>query len=139
MDTLTSTTRSMASPTVAVPKRWRIAIADDEQDMRDYLRWALVRMGHEVVAIAKDGQELIDVCQSSGPDLIISDVKMPEVDGLAAAKEIFAKRQIPIILISAHQEPELLSAGQACGVVAILNKPVKQADIQKALATLGNN
>ena len=124
--------KPVVSPMVAA-KRLRIAIADDEQDMRDYLRWALIRMGHEVVAVAQNGQELVTCCAQSKPDLIITDVKMPELDGLSAAREIFNQRQVPIILISAHQEPDLLSEGQSCGVVALLNKPVKQADIQKVL------
>jgi two-component system, response regulator PdtaR len=63
----------------------RIAIADDEPDMRDYFQQVLPRLGHTVVAVAQNGRELVELCRTKNPDLVITDIKMPEMDGIDAA------------------------------------------------------
>ena len=63
----------------------RILVADDEPDMRDYFRKVLPRLGHTVVAAAETGAELIAQCRTHRPDLVITDIKMPELDGIDAA------------------------------------------------------
>ena len=62
----------------------RIAVADDEPDVRDYFRVMLPRLGHTVVAVATNGREFVEFCKQHNPDLIIADVRMPELDGDAA-------------------------------------------------------
>jgi len=109
----------------------RIAVADDEPDVRDYFRVMLPRLGHQVVAIATNGRELVDLCAEQSPDLIIADVRMPEMDGDAAISQICESRPTPFILISAYSKPVSMS----CGSVgrAYLTKPVKRDALESAI------
>jgi response regulator NasT len=66
----------------------RIAVADDESDVRDDFRRILPRLGHQVVAVARTGRELVEQCRATRPDLVISDIKMPDLDGIEAAVAI---------------------------------------------------
>jgi CheY-like chemotaxis protein len=66
----------------------KIAIADDELDMRDYFQQILPLLGHQVIAVARDGRELVDLCAATRPDLVITDIKMPDMDGIEAATRI---------------------------------------------------
>jgi len=66
----------------------RIVIADDEPRTRDYLWQSLERLGHHVAAAARTGRELIEQCHTHQPDLIISDIKMPDMDGILISEMI---------------------------------------------------
>jgi response regulator NasT len=112
----------------------RIAIADDEIDMRDYLARILPRLGHEVVSAAANGKELVVHCQQLHPDLVITDIRMPEMDGIDAAIVICREQPIPIILISAFHDPNLIARAEQDHVLAYLVKPIKQADLDTAIA-----
>jgi two-component system, response regulator PdtaR len=112
----------------------RIAVADDEPDMRDYFRKVLPRLGHEVVSVAGTGRELVEQCRALHPDVIITDVRMPELDGLDAVAEINREGAVPVILLSAYQDGGLAERPAAEHVVAYLVKPVKQSDLVPALA-----
>ena len=111
----------------------RIAIAEDEPDMREYLEKTLPLLGHQVVASARNGRELIDVCATTQPDLVLTDIKMPEMDGIEASQQIVLKNPVPFILISGHQEPELLERAGADYILAYLVKPIKQTDLPPAI------
>jgi response regulator NasT len=119
-------------------KTLRIAVADDEPDMREYFVRILPVLGHEVVAVAKDGRELVSDCRETSPDLVITDIKMgdgpDDLDGIEAATAIVAERAVPVILISAFHDPELMARAQLDHVLAYLVKPVKQADLETAIA-----
>jgi response regulator NasT len=112
----------------------RIAVADDEPDMRDYFRKCLKRLGHEVVAVAQNGRELVEMCRAVRPDLVITDVKMPELDGIDAAGEISRERPVPVILVSAYQDVALAERAEADHALGYLVKPIKQADLEAAIA-----
>ena len=112
----------------------RIAVADDELDMREYFERVLPRMGHEVVAVASNGRELLALCEQCKPDLVITDIRMPEIDGIQAAEALYQQRPLPVILVSAYHDPELIARAQADHVMAYLVKPIKQADLEPALA-----
>jgi len=112
----------------------RIAIADDEVDMRDYLCRMLPRLGHEVVAVAADGDQLIAACRQCTPDLIITDVKMPNRDGLSAVEELWHESTTPVIFISAFPQ-ELTGHAFSPETHAItLVKPIKRSDLEPAIA-----
>ncbi len=115
----------------------RICIADDEFDMRDYLARILPRLGHEVVAAAENGQKLIDDCRQFSPDLIITDVRMPELDGLSAVREIRRTQATPVIIISAHQEPGGIPAIDGNHTL-FLTKPVNRENLQEAIEAVIN-
>jgi AmiR/NasT family two-component response regulator len=112
----------------------RIAIADDEKDMRDYFRMVLPRMGHQVVAAAQNGRELLESCRALQPDLIITDIKMPEMDGIEAAARIYEETPIPVILVSAYHDSELIARAEADHIMGYLVKPIKQSDLSPVIA-----
>ncbi len=112
----------------------RIAVADDEPDMQDYFRTILPDLGHEVVAVAKDGRELVAACRAHKPDLVITDIKMPDMDGIDAATQIYRDGPIPVILVSAYHDPEFIRRAEADHILAYLVKPIKQADLEPAIA-----
>ncbi|MDP1798750.1 MAG: response regulator [Planctomycetaceae bacterium] len=111
----------------------RIAIADDEVDMRDYLLKMLPRLGHLVVAVAADGNQLVAECQRTLPDLIITDLKMPHRDGLSAVEEIWRGRAVPVIFISAYPQELADSAVSKSPLTTVLVKPIKRADLEPIL------
>jgi two-component system, response regulator PdtaR len=110
----------------------KIAVAEDEADTREFLQELLARLGHQVVA-ARNGRQLADLSRLVDPDLIITDIRMAELDGLEAATEVNRRRPTPVIVVSAHHSPELLARAGADHVMAYLVKPVKQADLEAAI------
>ncbi|PQO25291.1 hypothetical protein C5Y96_25660 [Blastopirellula marina] len=113
----------------------RIIVADDEQDMRDYFSKILPHLGHEVLAVAADGKTLVESCRKSSPDLIITDMMMPELNGDIALQEIWQQQAVPAIIISAYQCPQWLENGTGNPVVRYLNKPINRSQLQAALQT----
>jgi AmiR/NasT family two-component response regulator len=109
----------------------RIAVADDEADTRQFLKEVLTRLGHEVVA-AEDGRRLVEICRTTRPDLIVTDVRMPEATGLEAAAAANQDLPVPVVLITGHPEADLLQ-GEGGYVMACLSKPVKPADLIAAI------
>lgn len=112
----------------------RIAVADDEADMRQYFGMILPRLGHEVVAVAENGQQLIEACRLHQPDLVVTDIRMPEMDGIAAASAIYEHRPIPVILVSAFHDPDLIARAEQNHVLAYLIKPIKRENLQTAIS-----
>lgn len=112
----------------------RIAVADDEPDMREFFQVMLPDLGHLVVAVAETGRQLVDLCRQTQPDLVISDIKMPDMDGIEAAQQVSAERPIPIILISAYHDTELISRASDDHILAYLVKPIKKANLEPAIA-----
>jgi len=111
----------------------RIAVADDEVDMRDYFRKILPLLGHEVVAAAENGRQLVEQCRALRPDLVITDIKMPDMDGIDAAAQIYRDGPIPVILVSAYHDAEFIRRAEADHILAYLVKPIKQADLEPAI------
>lgn len=112
----------------------RIAVADDEPDMRDYFQRMLTRLGHQVVVVAATGRELVELCRASMPDLIITDIKMPELDGIDAASTIYREHPVPIILVSAYHDGALIERAETDHVLAYLVKPIKKVDLEPTIA-----
>jgi len=111
----------------------RIAVADDEPDMREYFQKSLVRLGHKVVAVAQNGQQLVEQCRAQSPDLVITDIKMPDMDGIEAALLIYRERPVPVILVSAYHDAALIERAEADHILGYLVKPIKQADLEPVI------
>ena len=111
----------------------RISVADDEPDMREYYRRMLTHLGHRVVSCSANGRELVDECLRHLPDLVITDIKMPEMDGLDAAEQIGRQVPVPVILVSAYHSPDIVARANAACVQAFLTKPIKLADLTPAI------
>jgi response regulator NasT len=112
----------------------RIAVADDEPDMREYFQKSLSRLGHKIVAVAENGRELVERCRALKPDLVITDIKMPDMDGIDAAVQIYRERPIPVILVSAYHDAALLERAESDHILGYLVKPIKQADLEPVIA-----
>jgi len=111
----------------------RIAIADDELDMREYFQKILPVLGHTVVSVAKTGKELVEHCLAHKPDLVVTDIRMPDMDGIDAAVEIYRQGAIPVILVSAYHDSKLIDRAESDHILAYLVKPIKQADLEPAI------
>jgi AmiR/NasT family two-component response regulator len=111
----------------------RIAVADDEPRMRQFYEEVLPVLGHEVVCSAGTGKELLAGCQKSHPDLVITDIKMPDMDGIEAAYHICRTEPVPVILVSAYDDLKLVSRAGEHDIQAYLVKPIKQQDLQPAI------
>ncbi len=112
----------------------RIAVADDEPDMRDYFRKILPRLGHQVVSAAATGRELLEQCREAKPDLVITDIKMPDMDGIDAAVQMYRERPVPVVLVSAFHDAELIARAEADHILGYLVKPIKQSDLEPTIA-----
>ncbi len=108
----------------------RILIADDEALTRMGLRTMLQEMGHEVVGAAADGQAALQLACTARPELAILDIKMPKLDGLAAAQAIAEQCPLPVVMLTAYSERDLVQRAAATETVqAYLVKPVREADL----------
>jgi response regulator NasT len=114
----------------------RIAVADDEKDVREYFGRILPLLGHEVVAAAATGAELVEACRRTAPDLVITDIKMPDMDGLEAVRAIRAERPVPVIVVTGYQDRVHRARAKGEEVLAYLLKPVKRADLEAALRSV---
>src|SRR5262245_25911922 len=112
----------------------RVAVADDEREMREYLQEVLPRLGHQVVAVGETGRQLVEKCRATKPDLVISDIKMPDLDGIEVAVTLNRERPVPVVLVSAHHDSELLTRLGPEPIMGYLVKPITEADLKTAIA-----
>ena len=113
----------------------RVLIAEDETIIRLDLRELLERAGFEVCAEARDGLEAVELARSESPDLAVLDVKMPRLDGIEAARRILAERPIPVVMLTAYGQEELVSRAVEAGVFGYLVKPFRESDLLPAIRT----
>jgi two-component system, response regulator PdtaR len=111
----------------------RILLAEDEKIIRLDLRDLLERAGFEVCAEARDGEEAVELARDAEPDLAILDVKMPRLDGIEAARRIMSERPIPIVMLTAYSQDELVGRAVEAGVFGYLVKPFREADLLPAI------
>jgi AmiR/NasT family two-component response regulator len=114
-------------------KTLRVLIADDESIRLLSLRKQLATLGHQVVAEASTGDEAVALAGSTLPDLAILDIKMPVMDGIEAAEKITQARPIPIILLTAYDEAQLVERAAQANISAYLMKPVAEEDLLPAI------
>ena len=115
--------------------RVRILVAEDETIIRLDLVEMLGRAGLEVCAEARDGEEAVTLAREQEPDLAIMDVKMPRLDGIEAARRILDERPIPIVMLTAYGQEELVSRAIEAGVFGYLVKPFREQDLLPAIST----
>jgi two-component system, response regulator PdtaR len=113
----------------------RILIAEDETIIRLDLRALLEGAGFEVCAEARDGVEAVELAASEKPDLAVLDVKMPRLDGIEAARRILEDQAIPIVMLTAYGQEELVSRAVEAGVFGYLVKPFRESDLLPAIRT----
>ncbi len=113
----------------------RVLIAEDETIIRLDLKELLGRVGHTVVAEARDGEEAVALATEHNPDLIVMDVKMPRMDGIAAARTIMDERPVPIVMLTAYSQEDLVQRAGEAGAFGYLVKPFREADLVPAILT----
>jgi response regulator NasT len=115
-------------------ERMRVLIADDDSVVAETLRDEVERLGHQVVALARDGAEAVELTRRTRPDSAILDIKMPKMDGLAAAAEILKENPIPIIVLTGFVDDDLVDRASQAGVLAYLTKPAEAQQLRATLA-----
>ena len=109
-------------------KKLNILIADDESIIRLGLKHILEEAGHTVYD-AENGVSALRLAEGCGPDLVILDIKMPEMDGLEAAHLLLDRMQVPVIFLTAYGEQELIERAARLPVMGYLVKPIKEAEL----------
>lgn len=107
----------------------RIVIADDEPIIRLDLKKMLEDCGYDVVGEAGDGAKAIELSRTLKPDVAILDIRMPEMDGIDAAKVITEEKIAPVLLLTAYSQLDLVNRAKEAGVYSYLVKPFKEADL----------
>ncbi|MBI1877791.1 MAG: response regulator [Chloroflexi bacterium] len=122
-------------------ERTRVVIADDESIVRTDLKEMLITLNYLVVGEVGDGQSAVNLARELKPDVILMDIKMPDMDGIEAAKILTEEQIAPVVLLTAYSQKDLVDRAREAGVVGYLVKPFREADllpaIEVALARFG--
>jgi two-component system, response regulator PdtaR len=111
----------------------RVLIAEDEALIRLDLREMLQEEGFDVVGEAADGEQAVELAVELNPDLVICDIKMPKMDGIAAAAQIAEKRIAPVVILTAFSQRDLIERARDAGAMAYLVKPFQKRDLLPAI------
>jgi len=110
-----------------------VVIADDESIIRMDLKEMLTGLGYLVVGEAGDGLSAVNLGREVKPDLVIMDIKMPDLDGIAAAKILTEERIAPVLLLTAFSQTELIEGAKEAGVVGYIVKPFRESELVPAI------
>ncbi|MBC8076984.1 MAG: response regulator [Chloroflexales bacterium] len=111
----------------------RILIAEDNDLVSLTLEEQLKGLGYDVIGVARTGQEAVDLATRLSPDVVLMDIRMPEIDGTEAATRINQQRSTPIIMLTAYADKETIRKAEVAGVLGYLVKPVTEADLPPAI------
>ena len=111
----------------------RVLIVDDESLIRMDLRDIIESCGHEVVAEGTNGVEALELCKKHKPDIILMDVKMPELDGIEAARQIGFHHEAPVVLLTSYSQQDLIDKARDSGVYGYLIKPLREEQLVPSL------
>lgn len=114
-------------------RKLRIVIADNESLIRLDIREMLEDAGHEVVGEAVNGRKAVELTRQHRPDLVLMDIKMPEMDGITAAGKIYETKIAPVILLTAFSQPDIVDKAKDSGVLGYLVKPVQESQLFPAM------
>jgi two-component system, response regulator PdtaR len=122
-----------ASASSPASRATRVVIAEDEALIRLDLREMLIEEGFDVVGEAGDGEQAIALATELLPDLVICDIKMPKMDGIAAAAHIAGNRIAPVVMLTAFSQRDLIEKARDAGAMAYLVKPFQKRDLLPAI------
>ena len=111
----------------------RVLVAEDETIIRLDLCGLLEDQGLIVCGQARDGLEAVELARDLRPDVVLLDVKMPALDGIEAARRIYAERPLPIVMLTAFGDRRLVARAVDAGVFGYLVKPFREHDVVPAL------
>ncbi len=130
---MTSATPPVGASGPGRPAARRVVIAEDEALIRMDLAEMLGEEGYDVVAQAGDGESAVRLAEEHRPDLVVLDVKMPRLDGIAAAQRIATSRIAPVVILTAFSQRELVERARDAGAMAYLVKPFTKNDLMPAI------
>jgi AmiR/NasT family two-component response regulator len=116
-----------------VPAALRVVIAEDEALIRLDLAEMLEEEGYQVVGQAGDGEQAVALAEAQRPDLVVLDVKMPKLDGIAAAARIAEQRIAPVVILTAFSQRDLVDGAREAGAMAYVVKPFNKSDLLPAI------
>lgn len=108
-------------------------VADDESVIRMDLREMLTNLGYLVIGEVGDGRSAVNLARELKPDVVIMDIKMPDMDGIDAAKILTEERIAPVLLLTAYSQQELIERAKEAGVVGYIVKPFRESDLAPAI------
>lgn len=111
----------------------RIIVADDDDRMREFYREVLTHLGHAVVGSAADGEALVAACEVTDADLVVTDVRMPRMNGIEAARIVADRIEMPFLFVSAYYDDELVDAAAMAFSYGYLVKPIKLEDLAASI------
>lgn len=114
-------------------ERKRIIIADDEALIRQDLREMLTNLGYLVVGDVGDGRSAVHLTRELKPDLLIMDIRMPDMDGIEAARILTEEGIAPVLLLSAYSQRDLVERAAAAGVSGYVIKPFDESNLLPAI------
>jgi response regulator NasT len=113
----------------------RVLVCEDETIIRLDICQLLETAGHTVIGEARDGAEAVRLAAELTPDIVLMDVRMPELDGVEAARQILSARQVPIVMVTAFAERDIVQQASEAGAFGYLVKPFRQDDVLAAITT----
>ncbi len=114
-------------------ERTRVIIADDESVIRADLREMLTNLNYLVIGEVGDGLSAVNLAREVKPDVVVMDIKMPDMDGIEAAKVLTREQIAPVLLLTAYSQKDLVDRAKEAGVVGYLVKPFREQEIVPAI------
>ena len=111
----------------------RVLIAEDDFLVTEMVRGLCEKCGFAVVGKAADGRRAVELAQSLRPDVVLMDLRMPDMDGIEATRCIHETCPTPVVMLTAHETPDLVEASAAAGAGAYLVKPPTAAELDRAV------
>src|SRR5437763_10358131 len=116
-----------------MPVPTRVIIADDETIQRMDLKDVLTKQGYLVVGEAGDGLSAVNLSREIRPNLVIMDIRMPDMDGIAAAETLTQEKLAPVLLLTAFGDQPLVERAKEAGVVNYIVKPLRESEVAPAI------
>ncbi len=114
-------------------ERTRVIVADDESLIRMDLREMLTNLGYLVVGEVGDGRSAVNLARELKPDVVVMDIKMPDMDGIEAARILTEERVAPVLLLTAYSQRDLVDRAKEAGVAGYIVKPFRESDLAPAI------
>jgi AmiR/NasT family two-component response regulator len=112
----------------------RVVVVEDDSLVSEMIQGLLERMWYIVAGRAVNGLQAIEMTQSTRPDVVLMDIKLPDMDGIEAARRIYESCPTPVVVLTAYDTPELVEQASAAGVGAYLLKPPDAHEMDRAIA-----
>ena len=119
---------------MTMEKDSQVLIVEDDPLVGKMLQGVLEDIGYTVAGKAIDGLQAIEMTQSLRPDVVLMDIEMPNMDGIEATRHIYESCPTPVVVLTAHERPELVEGASAAGVGAYLVKPSNAREMERAIA-----